>query len=330
MNTARALLLVLPLLAPAAASLTPSPMDVIAAQVRLFPDVAAFAESDPLIADQWALDVLDMSSAWAMAPATQDVLVAVIDSGIDETHPDRPTRLVFGHDYVDLDDKPQDESGHGTAVTGILAAPRGNGEGIAGAASPTVLVIRVLDASNVGRCSDVSLAIVEAAMRGADVIHLSVACAADYPPLRAAVAAAQDTGAVIVAAVGNTPDPTIECAFAPAGYPGVVPVGSVGATLAVSGFSCPLPPDGLLAPGEGVLGTVPGGYALRSGTSFAAPYVSGTIALMLGVNPALLPDDVRSLLLDSADASGLSPEDPLPHGRGLLDPPTAVQAARAP
>lgn len=234
--------------------------------------------SDPDFGGQWALPIIGATQAWQTLPTdAPPVIVAVIDSGICADHADLKTRTVPGWDYIDDDADPQDEYGHGCAVAGIIGASVDNGVGMAGVApNALILPLRVLDAQGIGTYADVAAAIVAAADSGAQVINLSLGGPNPSGILESAVDYAHSKGSLVIAAAGNIGGMVLY----PAAYQPVIAVGSVDRNLEMSSFSGRGPEIDVLAPGRDILATQrSGGTAPMTGTSFAAPQVSGAAAL---------------------------------------------------
>lgn len=232
---------------------------------------------DPLYSQQWALPVINAPAGWTnMGADATPVAVAVIDSGICADHIDLAGKILPGYDFVDDDPIPQDDFGHGCGVAGIIAARTGNGAGIAGIApNARILPLRVLDASGLGTYSDVAAAIVYATDNGAQIINLSLGGINPSQVLENAVNYATGKGVLVIAAAGNT---AASMPLYPARYANVVAVGSVDANGQPSLFSNR--GVDLWAPGSNIMTTQSNGdYGLMSGTSFAAPQVSGVAAL---------------------------------------------------
>ena len=300
--------------------------------------VAAAATNDPYRSQQWALDRIGTDQAWTVARG-QGQVIAVIDSGVDLQHPDLVDRIlrrdgvVVGKDYVDGGD-PQDALGHGTMVAGIIAAATDNGTGIAAVAPDALLMpIRVLDEEGKGDLADVEDAIDWAVQNGATVINLSLETVirdtdgGTSTGLGAPVRAVHDAwnaGVVVVAAAGNSGNPFTD-------YPPTSPVVLVGATDRQderADFSDTGRNDMVMAPGVDIVstwcrpdeGTPCDGqthkYGIAKGTSFAAPHVSGAIAILRssGLNHQQSVQRLRETARD------LGPEGrDLETGYGLID-----------
>jgi subtilisin family serine protease len=291
--------------------------------------------------DLWAVHA---ATAWGITTGNPNDLVAVLDTGVDPNQPQLKGKVIVGPD-VCADDRPlcaspYDKNGHGTFVTGIIAAATNDGIGIAGLGWNTrVIDIKVLDDTGSGNSMDEATGIYDAVSAGAKVINLSLEsepCSQDPSDCgpnqdeESAVEYAIAHGVVVVAAAGNydSHDPIY-----PADYPGVLSVaastdqGSVdpangGPYLDFSEYG---DAANIAAPGVNVLSTwYDGNYAEESGTSMAAPHVSAAAALVMAADPALSGPQVATLLRQTAAplASGSAPLD-----GGLLDVGAAVKAA---
>ncbi|MFN8530784.1 MAG: S8 family serine peptidase [Anaerolineae bacterium] len=248
--------------------------------------------TDPFYGQQWALPVIGAPEAWnTLSLETLHVIVAVIDSGICANHPDLQGRILPGYDFIERDTTPQDEMGHGCAVSGIIAANTDNGLGIAGVApNALILPLRVLDANGLGTYSDLAAAIVFAADNGAQVINLSLGGTSPSQMLENAVQYAIDHGVTLIAAAGNTGS---EQVLYPAAYPSVISVGALDTTLLAASFSAHGNGVETWAPGVAIETTaLDDGYRSVAGTSFAVPHVVGMWALtrnIILVTPTALP-----------------------------------------
>ncbi len=287
---------------------------------------------DPYRDRQWDLDTLAAESAWDLTAgcAGCGTTVAVVDSGVDGTHPDLAGQVLRGTDYVRAGGNGwADGDGHGTHVAGTIAALTGNGLGVAGLApGAKILPIRALDDDGSGWESDVAAGILYAVEHSARIVNLSVGGSHGSDVLEQAVGYARQRGSVVVAAAGNEGDQGSPTSY-PAAYPGVVAVASVGASGAVSAFSNRGSYVAVAAPGEGVWSTVPDGrYARFSGTSMAAPHVAAAAALLASAAPGWSGQQIADALLSTADDIGAAGVDPA-SGHGLLDITAALQLAGA-
>ena len=268
---------------PASPIVVTAELDYEASALQTEPD-------DPRYSEQWALPVMGVLPVWESLP--EDVtpqVIAVIDSGICLSHPDLAGRLTAGYDFVEDDESPQDELGHGCGVAGVIAAGVNNSIGIAGIApNVQIMPLRVLDANGLGSYSTIAQAIVYAADNGADIINLSLAGSFYSQVMADAVAYARARGVIVIAAAGNYGSSSL---YYPAAFSGVLAVGSVDPNLERSSFSNYGDHVTLYAPGRDVLSTtLDGGYDFQTGTSFAAPLVAGVTALNASLGTSLSTD----------------------------------------
>jgi hypothetical protein len=328
-----------------------------------------FATNDPLLQRQWYLQRDHAFDFWPTLPQLAPVKVAVVDSGIDGSHPDLQNRVVAARSFVGGSPF-VDSDGHGTFVAGEIAATPDNGVGIAGLAFPAQLIVaKVVDANGELPIQAEVDGIRWAVDQGARVVNLSLGGVRDpldpqvdtYSPLeQAAVDYAVRRGAVVVAAVGNGPQsPKTPWPYAhyPSALPHVLGVSAVTETGSVPAFSNrDSVYNDIAAPGEAIVSTVPvaqtqqrGDCALQGyspcgtsefrdaiGTSFAAPQVAAAAALVLAIRPDLRPEQVTNLLertADDADAATGCKQCPLGRdaftGWGTLDVLRALQTAAA-
>ena len=226
------------------------------------------------------------------------VRVAVVDTGVDVTHPDLQGRIVAAQNFVDRGEKSFTRDVHGTAVAGVVAATAGNGAGIAGVAPGALLLALKAcwpsgDDPAAAECDSYTLAkaLDWGLAEGAQVLNLSLTGPRD-PLLVALLDAALDRGVAVVAAADEPP------AF-PATHPGVIAVRAAGPGVE------PAPGGALAAPGVDILTTVPGGgYEFLSGSSMAAAHVSGVVALLLERRPNLTPAAAAGLLAATSRPAG--------------------------
>lgn len=267
--------------------------------------------NDPLWAQQYAPVLIQAPAAWDVTTGSSAVIVAVIDSGIDAGHPEFDGRLLPGYDFVEKDDSPQDECGHGTHVAGILAAEGNNAAGVAGIAwNARILPVRVLDRRCYGSVARVAEALVWAVERGARVINLSLGTATPSTLMENATYYAYRQGAALFAASGNS---GANMVMYPARYDWVMAVGAVDAAAQRASFSNYGPALDLMAPGVDILSTTPYGafyyqtlfgttsqYGLLSGTSMAAPHAAGAAALLASLPAFDQPDKIYQALTATA------------------------------
>lgn len=232
---------------------------------------------------QWGIDQATFPAAWSnVASLGSGVTVAVIDTGVQITHPDLalPGGFAAGTDLIAPGDGTNDQNGHGTHVAGILGARDQDVGGIGGVPIVTIMPVRVLNASGSGSYAGVINGINYAVTNGADVISMSLGGAGSDPNLAQAVANAIANGVVVVAAAGN--DGSCSALY-PAVYSGVIAVAATEVnsdTLAT--FSQRGPNVDIAAPGRDIWSTVPNSaYGRKSGTSMATPFVSAAAALVL-------------------------------------------------
>jgi hypothetical protein len=243
----------------------------------------AATPTDPRYAPSQAsyFEVMRLPAAWDLMPGGDDRVLAVVDSGVDPTHPDLAGRLVPGRDIRGDDDDPSDAFGHGTEVATVAAAAV-DGTGMAGVAPRgKILPVRVAGADGNSTDAEIAEGITWAADHGADVINISMGGPVSTGVLKAAVEYAQRLDVLIVAAVGNQGSAFVTY---PAAYEGVVGVGATGSDGHRAGFSNYGPSVDVAAPGVDILaGSIDHRYHLRDGTSFSAPMVA---AIALGLRGA--------------------------------------------
>jgi len=286
----------------------------------------AAVPNDPYYPLQWGLPKVGAPRAWDATRGSTEVLVAVVDTGYDYTHPDAPYDLWLGYDFGDGDTDPFDTSGHGTHVMGIAASLTHNSEGIAGlCAGCSALTIRVEDSW--GQISESALGngIHNAAYNGVylakrTVINVSIGGSTYNAFIADSVAYAQGTGALVIAAAGNGGPGTPSY---PAALPGVI---AVSATDRYDGHAPFSQYGDIGAPGVEILSTVPlwataPPYDWMPGTSMASPLVAGAAGLVWSAHPAYTASQVTTALLAHVDVpAGWNPL----YGAGRLNVARAV------
>lgn len=275
---------------------------------------------------------IDADEAWGVTQGSETVVVAVTDTGVDRTHPELAPNIwsnpdeiagngidddkngyvddVRGWDFVSNDADPSDAHGHGTHVAGTIAARGNNGAGIAGVAwNVKVMPLKMMNDQGSGRTLETVAAIEYAAANGADVINASWGI-----PLSEDLLNSEDTllreaietaGVLFVAAAGNDAynnDGYVR--YFPASFESdnIIAVAASTSSDTLADFShYGATSVDLAAPGEDIMSTVPGGYNVWSGTSMAAPHVSGVAALALSVRPGMNGPTLRRLLMSTTD-----------------------------
>ncbi|MCL4078206.1 S8 family serine peptidase [Coriobacteriia bacterium Es71-Z0120] len=304
----------------------------------------AWVPNDPLYPQQWALASIRVPAAWNLTRGSASVAVAVIDSGVDLSHPDLAANLDTAHDwdFVNNDAVADEEYPHGTHVAGIVAAVADNATGVAGVAPSTkVLPLKVIGRSGVASTADFVDALRYAADVGARVVNASLGealdpavpdDAAEIAVLQEAVDYARAKGALVVAASGNGSGPPV---WYPAACDGVVAVSATARDGSLAPYSSTGPQVDLAAPGgwavdqarlpaEGILSTWNGGgYAYAQGTSMASPHVAGVAALLLALKPSTSPAELEAALEASAKDVG-APGVDAQSGYGLVQADAAV------
>ncbi|MEG7334455.1 serine protease Isp [Bacillus sp. 0102A] len=234
------------------------------------------------------IKVIKAPEMWAKGVKGKNVKIAVLDTGCDTSHPDLKNQITGGKNFTDDDggkeDVISDYNGHGTHVAGTIAANDSNG-GIAGVApEASLLIVKVLGGANgSGQYEWIINGINYAVEQKADIISMSLGGPNDVPELEEAVKNAVKNGVLVVCAAGNEGDGnerTEELSY-PAAYNEVIAVGSVSVARELSEFSNANKEIDLVAPGENILSTLPNKkYGKLTGTSMAAPHVSGALALI--------------------------------------------------
>jgi subtilisin family serine protease len=265
---------------------------------------ARYRPNDPMLEDVWGFgeSVTRPSYIWGKGLSAKGVKVAVIDTGVDPHHPELQGRVRWqeGYNFNDSNGNTTDLSGHGTHVAGILAAAGNNGMGIAGVAwDADILPIKIMD-ENGGTDFSALAGIKYAVERGAKVLNLSFSRQSDAPnPLfTQAIEYARKKGAVVIVAAGNDHGKV----GLPANSPGAIAVSATEQTASgyeqLASFSNSGPEIMLSAPGADILSIIPGrSYKTMSGTSMAAPFVSGAAALLWAAHPNWTVEQIENALI---------------------------------
>ena len=294
---------------------------------------AQVAVDDPKTGDQYSLDQMRVRDAWQRTTGGGN-LIAVLDTGVQSSHPDLVGRVVRGRDFVNDDTSAADDNGHGTWVAGIIAANTNDAYGMAGISwSDKILPVKVMNREGTGTTADLIAGIRWSADKGADVINMSVGGYPYSQVMQDAVNYAFAKGAVLVGAAGNN---RREERFYPASYANVISVSGTQPDDEFSNWSSYGPAVDVSAPGSSVLTTNCfkctyadhdswGHHILISGTSFATPNVSGVLALIRARFPDATPQQVVNRLFNTVDDLGYPGWDNR-YGRGRVNANRALGA----
>ncbi|WP_181592654.1 S8 family serine peptidase [Paenibacillus sp. YN15] len=281
---------------------------------------AARAPNDPLLPNQHYLKQIRAEEAWDVVTGS-DLIIAVVDTGVDRSHPDLEDKLVPGINLIENGAYPDDDNGHGTNVAGVIAAAADNDKGTAGLLwNAQIMPIKALEADGNGDEDKLGEGIRYAVHNGARIVVLSLGLNKRSAYMEQIVAEAELAGVLLVAASGNEGD----AVKYPAAYDTVLAVGGVGPDNARESLSNYGPELDIAAPWI-VFTTVRGGaYEYRDGTSMAAPQAAAAAALAWSTHQALSPAELRNLLKQTAQDLGPTGWDQ-ETGYGLLRVDRAVR-----
>jgi len=280
------------------------------------------APNDPYFTSQWHLTKIAASTAWDTTTGSSSVIVAILDTGVDGTHPDLVANLIPGWNIYDNNSDTSDVYGHGTATAGTAAAAGNNGIGVAAVAlNCPIMPVRISDLNGYGYSSTISSGLTWAADHGARVANISY----EVSGISAVASAAQyfqSKGGVVTVSSGNS-----GTVLSTADNPYVLTVSATDANDAIASWSNTGNLIDLAAPGVNVFTTSRGGgYGYWSGTSFSAPIVAGVAALVISANPNLSGAQVQDVLKQSADDLGTAGWDTR-YGWGRVNAAAAVNLA---
>ena len=284
--------------------------------------------NDPNYSSLYGMSAISAPLAWDITTGSASAVVAIIDTGIDYTHPDLvgniatnaaeiPNNSVdddgngyiddyYGYDFINNDSNPIDDHYHGTHCAGTIGATGNNGRGVAGVAwRVSLLPVKVLDSYGSGTLASVAAGMNYAVQRGAKILSMSLGTSSYSTTLENAIINARNSGALVVAAAGNS---ALDTDLYP-NYPSsstqdnVISVAASTSSDSLAYFSNYGPTSvDLAAPGESILSTYLGGqYAYASGTSMSTPHIAGMAALLLAINPNLSYASIKSILLSTVD-----------------------------
>lgn len=284
------------------------PLVPLDSQINLTLTELKFNPTNQFIDEQWAIKSMGLPFLWSITMGSSDIVVAVLDTGIDKDHEDLSGQVIGEVNFTESSTA-DDIYGHGTHIAGIIAA-KNNDIGILGIA-PGVKLLNVKVADDRGRCnaSDLAKGIIWAVDNGADIINISIEIKDPSPDLEEPIEYAWSHGVLIIAAAGNNGG---QYPVYPAYYDNCIAV----AAIKEDNSLAPLSNHGdwvtLAAPGFDIYSTLPNdGYGFESGTSFANAYVSGIAALLFGVvnddnDNGKLNDEVLALIESSCQNIGIT------------------------
>ncbi|KYD27492.1 S8 family peptidase [Parageobacillus toebii] len=271
----------------------------------------------------WNIDYIGSTYAHQIDITGKNVKVGIIDSGIN---PHKDLKVSGGINIVGNNGNYYDDYGHGTKVAGIIAA-LDNSYGIIGVAPDVELYsIKVLKSNGKGSISDVVAGIEWAIENDIDILNFSLQTTIDNSVLRNAIQKAYENNILLVASAGNMGGTKkVDTVTYPAAYDEVIAVAAVDKNGERASYSSTGKRIDISAPGDYVYTTVQSGlYFLATGTSMAAPHVSGVAALVLECQPNLDVEELRKILLKSKKPFG----NPKLYGKGIIDVPKAIKFSK--
>ena len=260
----------------------------------------------------WGVARVKAAYAWSRTTG-KGVKVAVIDTGVDSSHPDLAANYAGGYNAIDPESSPMDGHGHGTHVAGSIAAVY-NEAGVVGVApGARIYGVKVLDEDGGGSYETIIAGIAWAAQNRMQVVNMSLG-GPSSAALEKAVKRAAAAGVVIVAAAGNDPEAPVS---APASYREVIAVSASTSQDGLASFSTIGPEIAFIAPGHEIISTWPGSkYAKLSGTSMSSPHVAGLAALVTGLGARGVNQVREALSRAAAPLDGLTQDQ---QGYGMIE-----------
>jgi subtilisin family serine protease len=230
----------------------------------------------------WEIKKLNIEEQWKYSQG-EGVVVAVIDTGCDLDHPDLKNNLLPGKNFIDLNTDPHDDNGHGTHVSGTIAAEN-NGCGMVGVAPKTKIIpVKALNAKGNGNLNALIDAIIWSSNAGANFITMSLGSPSSSKELENAIDYANSKGSIVFCAAGNSGEKSD--ILYPAKYETTISIGAIDENFNRTHFTCSGDELDFLAPGLNIFSTVPdNNYAIMSGTSMSNPFAVGCASLLLSYN----------------------------------------------
>jgi hypothetical protein len=289
---------------------------------------AVYTPNDQYWSSLWNMRIIKADQAWDTYRGFTDIVVAIVDTGVDYNHQDLSAHYVAGgYDWVNDDSDPMDDNGHGTHCAGIAAAVMDNSFGVVGVSQCSIWAEKVLPASGTGGTwDDLASGITHAADNDVDIISMSMGGTEYSNLVNDACTYAWNRGVLLVAASGNNKLNLDVTPFYPACYSSVIAVSATNSTdqrwweqspsIYGSNYGSKIE---LAAPGESIYSTIPGdNYGYKTGTSMACPHVAGLAALLWSYKPTLANSELRNKLHDAVDDLGTSGKD-IYYGYGRIN-----------
>ncbi len=281
-----------------------------------------FLPNDPYLGSEWHLQKIGATTAWDASQGA-GVTIAILDTGVDGTHPDLSSRMVPGWNFYDNNSNTSDVYGHGTAVAGAAAAIGNNSIGVAGVADQSLIMpIRISDPTGFAYASTVAQALTYAADHGARVANISYDNMAGNSTVQNAAQYMKSKGGLVLVAAGNS-GANLNIAATTT----LIPVSATDSNDQITSWSSYGSAIALSAPGLNIWTTQSGGsYWACYGTSLASPVAAGVTALVMAAKPSLSNGQVENLLYSTATDLGAAGRD-IYYGYGRVNAAAAVQAA---
>jgi len=262
--------------------------------------------NDPRYGSQWNFPKIEAPTGWDITTGEgSSVKIAILDTGIDYNHDDLSSKVDLGYDFVNDDNNPLDDNGHGTHVSGIASAVTNNGVGVAGTSwSARLLAVKVLDSGGGGTSLGIANGLNYCLGRSVQIINMSFGDSTSSTTIKLAADNANSAGILMVAAAGNNDSGS---PFYPAAYDYIISVAStdqsdlrsVWGTGSASNYGTTVD---VCAPGTTILSTyLLNSYLNKNGTSMASPHVAGLAALVLARNPSFSASQIKSRIINNCD-----------------------------
>jgi hypothetical protein len=283
---------------------------------------ASFTPNDPYFGSEWHATKIGAPAAWDSTLGA-GVTVAILDTGVDGSHPDLSAQMVAGWNFYDGNSNTSDVKGHGTWVAGTVGGTSNNGIGVAAIAGKArIMPLRISDSTGTAYWSNIASAISYAIDHGARVANISYENLLQSSSIISAAQYMKSKNGLVVVAAGNC---GCNANFTPS--TSMISVSATDANDQITSFSSYGSYVSISAPGNYIYTTAPGGgYTQGIGTSFASPVVAATVALMMSANPGMSNSQIESLLYSTATDLGSAGRD-IYYGYGRVNAAAAVQAA---